>query len=236
MMRMQRRTTYSFSFLRSDYFVVRALSAFIADALRTTIYPGALVVDVGCGEGPWRSLVRELGARYVCLDIAQNSSGSVTALCTADALPLADGTVDVVLCTEVLEHVPDPPNAVCELKRILRTGGSAIVTTPFLYPLHEEPRDFQRLTTHQLRRLALRAGFVPHLIETRGNELEVLATNWDRLWSNVLSARLGVVRTIVLGVLRLSVNVLAAISSRLARGLLPARGYLSTVAVLRAAG
>lgn len=234
MTQLKRRSTYRVSMLRSDYFVLRALSEFIASALTAKLYPGAFVVDVGCGEGPWRSLVRELGAHYLGLDIAQNSTGSVSALCTANALPLADHAVDVVLCTEVLEHVPDPHRAITELKRVLRTGGLAIVTTPFLYPLHEEPRDFQRLTTHQLRRLALCAGFVPDQIETRGNELEVLATNWDRLWSNALSDRLGIIRTLLLAVLRLSVNLLAATSSRLVGGSLPAKGYLSTVAVLRA--
>ena len=234
MMRMKRRTVYSASLVRSDYFVIRALGGFIEDALRYTVCPNALVIDVGCGEAPWRPLVRDLGAQYLCLDVAQNSAGSVSALCKANALPLADRTADVVLCTEVLEHVPDPGQAICELRRVLRKGGWAIVTTPFLYPLHEEPMDFQRLTIHQLRRLALYAGFVPHLIGTRGNELEVLATTWDRLWSNALPSRLGVMRTMILAFLRLSVNLLATASSGLTRRLLPARGYLSTVAVLRA--
>ena len=74
-----------------------------------TCEQGHLVADVGCGEQPWRNLVETLGARcYLGADVEQNTSGSVMLRCLADALPLADGTVDVVLCTEVLEHLPDP--------------------------------------------------------------------------------------------------------------------------------
>jgi SAM-dependent methyltransferase len=231
-----RRADYRASLVRSDYFVVRALGRFIEQALREHVRSGALVADVGCGEQPWRQLVEELGARYLGADLQQNAAGSVAFRCVADALPLGPGTVDVAVCTEVLEHVPDPGGVIGELMRILKPGGTAVVTTPFLYPLHEEPWDFQRLTRYQIERAARHAGFAVERLEVGGNEIEVLATMWDRLWSNALPAPRGAVRTGVLALLRASGNLAAVPLTAFLGGRLPKQAYLCNLAVLRAAG
>ena len=87
---------------------------------------------MGCGEQPWRNLVETLGARsHLGADVEQNTSGSVMLRCLADALPLADGTVDVVLCTEVLEHLPDPGRALAELRRVSGPAAWRWLTAPF---------------------------------------------------------------------------------------------------------
>jgi SAM-dependent methyltransferase len=229
-----RRADYRASLVRSDYFVVRALGRFIEQALRAHVRAGALVADVGCGEQPWRPLVEALGARYLGADVQQNTAGSVAFRCVADALPLGPGTADVVMCTEVLEHVPDPEGALGELRRILKPGGLAVVTTPFLYPLHEEPWDFQRLTRYQIQRAARHAGFAVERLEVGGNEIEVLATLWDRLWSSVLPAPRSVAGTGALALLRASVNLVAAPLTALLGGRLPKQAYLCNLAVLRA--
>jgi SAM-dependent methyltransferase len=230
-----RRADYRASLVRSDYFVVRALGRFIEQALRAHVSAGALVADVGCGEQPWRPLIEALGARYLGADVQQNTAGSVAFRCAADALPLAAGTADVALCTEVLEHVPDAGGALGELRRILKPGGLAVVTTPFLYPLHEEPWDFQRLTRYQIERAGQRAGFVVERLEVGGNEIEVLATLWDRLWSNLLPAPRGAARTGALALLRASVNLAAAPLTAFLGGRLPKQAYLCNLAVLRVA-
>lgn len=231
-----RRADYRASLVRSDYFVVRALGRFIEQALRAHVRAGALVADVGCGEQPWRPLVEALGARYLGADVQQNAAGSVALRCAADALPLGAGTADIALCTEVLEHVPNPGAALEELHRILKPGGLAVVTTPFLYPLHEEPWDFQRLTRYQVERPARCAGLTVERLEVGGNEVEVLATLWDRLWSNALPAPRGAVRTGALAVLRASANLAAAPLTALFGNRLPKQAYLCNLAVLRAAG
>jgi SAM-dependent methyltransferase len=231
-----RRSDYRTSLVRSDFFMARALGRFIEDAVRAEVRSGCLVADVGCGGQPWRSLVEVLGARYLGADVEQNASGSVAVRCTADALPVASGVVDVALCTEVLEHVPDPGRAVIELGRILKPGGVAVVTTPFLYPLHEEPWDFQRLTRYQIERTARQAGLVVERLETGGNEIEVLATLWDRLWSNALPAPRGVAATGALALLRAVGNVAAAPLAAVIGHRLPKQAYLCNLALLRAGG
>jgi SAM-dependent methyltransferase len=229
---LSRRSTYRPSLVRADYFVVRALGGFIERALCDHVRPGMLVVDVGCGEQPWRPLVETLGARYLGADVRQNAAGSVVFRCAADALPLRHRSVGLVLCTEVVEHVPDPTRALAELARVLRPEGLAVVTTPFLYPLHEEPWDFQRLTRYQLARTAAAAGFTVEHLSTAGNEIEVLATLWDRLWSNAIPP--GLARTGALALLRPPANFAAWLISGLAGRALPRRAYLSNLALLRA--
>lgn len=73
-------------------------------------------------------------------------------------LPFVDRCLDGVLCLEVLEHVPEPESVLDEIARVLKPGGRAWVTMPFLYPLHDAPFDFQRFTEYGLRRSMRRAG------------------------------------------------------------------------------
>ncbi len=79
------------------------------------------------------------------------------------ALPLSDSSADTVLLLDVLEHLDDPEKAVSEAARILRRGGTCLVQVPFLYPLHDEPHDYQRWTIHGLNKLFLRHGFQPEV-------------------------------------------------------------------------
>jgi SAM-dependent methyltransferase len=67
--------------------------------------------------------------------------------------PLKKQSVDYIVCTEVLEHLPDPQACVDEVHRLLRNGGVAFVSVPFFYPIHADPHDFQRFTEDGLRRL-----------------------------------------------------------------------------------
>lgn len=60
---------------------------------------------------------------------------------------------DLVLCTNVLEHIYDTKSAIKNLKNLLKEKGQLIVSVPFIYPLHDEPIDFWRFTEHSLVRL-----------------------------------------------------------------------------------
>jgi SAM-dependent methyltransferase len=98
--------------------------------------PGATVADVGCGNGVYlQRLRRRRGNPIVVgfdLSAGMARAASVhapTAVADAQALPLRDGSVDVVLCLHMLYHVPDIALAVRELRRVLRPGGLALITT-----------------------------------------------------------------------------------------------------------
>ena len=85
------------------------------------------------------------------------SEADVTAF--GEALPFRSGAFDAVLCTEVLEHVPEPAEFLREVHRIIAPGGALLLTTPQTWGLHEEPYDFYRYTKYGLRYLFGKAGF-----------------------------------------------------------------------------
>lgn len=136
----------------------------------------AAVLDVGCGEQPFRSLVERSGRRYVGMDVVQNSAGTVDILSSLEDAPQVKTPFASVLCTEVLEHVSDLDAAVAGLRRLVADGGRVVLTVPFVFPLHMEPYDFRRLTTHGVAQVASAHGFEQESSERLGDGTDVLAT------------------------------------------------------------
>lgn len=77
----------------------------------------------------------------------------------ATNIPSPDGSFDTVLCTAVLEHLEEPEKALRECHRVLKPRGVAIYTVPFIWHLHEEPRDFYRFSKYGLMYLFEKASF-----------------------------------------------------------------------------
>lgn len=121
--------------LRDDW--VRAQAA--------SVPAGSRVLDVGAGSAPYRSLFdhcQYFTQDFVQLDPGKLSHGAYAKMdyvSDATAIPVDDGSLDVVLCTEVLEHVPEPIKVVREISRILRPGGRLILTAPQGSGIHQEP-------------------------------------------------------------------------------------------------
>lgn len=124
-------------------------------------YANGRLIDIGCGAKPWRGTFAPHVTEHIGIDHEATIHGltEVDVVADAYAIPLPDGSVDTVLLTEVLEHLEDPRRALAECRRLLRAGGCLIATTPFSWPLHEEPRDFFRYSPHGLRHLGESAGF-----------------------------------------------------------------------------
>jgi SAM-dependent methyltransferase len=104
-------------------------------------------LDIGAQNGPYAAHF----PRRVALDI-QRGIG-VQVIGDAQALGIRDASFDVVLCTEVLEHLPDPQRAIDEMYRVLVPGGQLLLTTRFLFPIHDAPHDYFRFTKYGLRHL-----------------------------------------------------------------------------------
>lgn len=154
---------------------------------------GASVLDAGAGEAPFRELFAV--CRYVTSDWAESvhpGASSSDVIAPLDDLPLPSASFDAVLCTQVLEHVPDPFAALAELRRVLRPGGSLLVTVPFVGELHEEPYDFFRYTPHGLRSMLDAAGFESVRVGQLGGAFTVaahLVRNWSALTGGGTPAR-----------------------------------------------
>lgn len=155
---------FSFNQVRRD--------AWVANRARA-IPPGSLVLDVGAGSCPYRKLFEH------CVYRAQDATsleplqlrgkagyGSMDYYCDATAIPVRDGEFDAVLCTEVLEHVPEPIRVIQELARVLKPGGKLILSAPLGSWLHQEPLHFYGgYTPHWYNRFLPAAGFGELLIQ-----------------------------------------------------------------------
>lgn len=125
-----------------------------------SLAPGSRVVDVGAGDAPYRELFAH--TEYMTVDWEQSvhvDAGSSDVIASADRLPFEDTAFDAVVLTEVLEHLPEPGQALREILRVLRPGGRLFLTTPLVWVLHEMPHDYYRYTPPALTRLLERSGF-----------------------------------------------------------------------------
>ena len=124
-------------------------------------YARGILVDIGCGQKPWAAIFGPHVSKYIGVDLPSSAHGldQVDIVGSAYDTTLSSSSCDIILCTEVLEHLEEPQLALEEMSRILKDGGVVIVTVPFFWHLHEEPRDFFRYTCHGLRYLFERARF-----------------------------------------------------------------------------
>jgi SAM-dependent methyltransferase len=135
------------------------------------------VLDVGCGAQPYRGLFGP-NCSYCGIDTtaAKADFGYDVANTTyfeGDTWPVADRSIDFVLCTETLEHVPDPRTFLAQAARCLRPGGEILITTPFSARWHFVPHDYWRYTPSALALLLRAAGFDQPEVYARGNALTV---------------------------------------------------------------
>ena len=143
---------------------------------------GARILDAGAGELRNRPLCGHLD--YVSQDFCQyegagdgkglqtgkwDTSG-VDLVCDISAIPEPDASFDAILCSEVLEHVPDPTKALDEFARLLKPGGKLILTAPFASLVHFAPY-------HYISGFS-RYWYEHHLTQ-RGFQIEELTPNGD---------------------------------------------------------
>jgi SAM-dependent methyltransferase len=104
------------------------------------------VVDVGCGDGVLAAMMRGPGYKTFCCDFAGGHPG-VEGLAHAKAdlrsgLPYTTGSIQGIICSEVLEHLLDPATAIAELGRVLAPGGVLVLSVPNYWNLHHRFRYF----------------------------------------------------------------------------------------------
>lgn len=156
------------------------------------------VLDVGCGEMPFRFALTG-DVQYTGIDVAAADSFGMTRdgsiqLFDGRQIPFPDDYFHHVLCTEVLEHAEDPEMLMAEMHRVLRPGGSLILTVPFSARVHHAPYDFHRFTFYRLAQML--SPFRQYDIAARGNDVATIANKLIVLSMALLQPR----RQILLGV------------------------------------
>jgi SAM-dependent methyltransferase len=119
------------------------------------------LVDIGCGVKPYQELLAPYVSEHVGVDHEGtfHDKANIDLFGTAYEIPVQDNHFDSAICTAVLEHLEEPEMALQECYRILKTGGNAIYSIPFIWHLHEEPRDFFRYSKYGIKYLFEKVGF-----------------------------------------------------------------------------
>ena len=118
------------------------------------------LLDVGCGTKPYRELFQT--DVYIGLDIDSESArsrGTADAFYDGGQFPFENGQFRSVLCNQVLEHVFNPEAFIGEIRRVLGSGGTLLLTVPFVWDEHEQPYDYARYSSFGLKALLERQGF-----------------------------------------------------------------------------
>lgn len=160
---------FSFNLVRRDRWI--ALQA-------DTLPAGTKVLDVGAGSCPYRELFTH--CTYYAHDLAPLRSdqlrhggyGQLDYVSDIAAIPVPDGSYGAILCTEVLEHHPEPIKVIKEIARILEPGGKLILTAPLGSGIHQEPYHYYGgYTPWWYERFLRAAGFEQIAIEANEGSL-----------------------------------------------------------------
>lgn len=144
------------------------------------------VLDVGCGVKPYYPFFQPFAGDYVGVD-PQYPQADLQG--TVEDLPVPDASFDVVLCTQVLEHCPDPDRAVQELRRVTAPGGRVLASTHGVMVYHPNPEDLWRWTHAGLERLFERNGSWSRITVTPNAGTGSCLTTLLATYANLLGER-----------------------------------------------
>jgi len=159
-----------------------------------TISDHSRLLDLGVGEAHFRSLMGRFF--HVGLDFQPHTHARIVSD-LRDPLPFKDNSLDVVVASNVLEHVKDPQFVLEECKRVLSPGGRIVITVPFLLHVHQAPYDFYRYTQFMLRELLERAAFDDICIVPLGASSDVLKTMRGHFYTQLCDHNRGMRRLAV---------------------------------------
>ena len=146
-------------FLEHNWLIHRIVDKEIELAIKS--YAQGKLLDIGCGTKPYKELTKPYVTEHIGLDREDtpHNKENIDIFAEADNIPLPDNSFNTILATSVLEHVELPDKAISEMYRVLKKEGYCIIATPFMWLLHEAPRDFYRYSKFGLKYLLEKNGF-----------------------------------------------------------------------------
>jgi SAM-dependent methyltransferase len=109
------------------------------------------ILDCGCGEKPYLPFFENISSLYIGIDRTRGKQ--VDIVCDVEKLPLRSQYFNVVLCTQVIEHVTSPETLINEIQRVLKNDGYLFLSTHGVWPVHAAPFDFWRWTDFGLKKM-----------------------------------------------------------------------------------
>ena len=146
------------------------------------------LLDVGGRGKPYACFFTSRVACHYVLDVEPASSVDVVG--DARTMPFSDASMDVVLCTQVLEHIPEPVAVIGEIRRVLKPGGTLLLSVPSIFPQHGSPGDYWRYMPQGLQwvlrdfhsvKVMGEAGTVPSIFLVLNVYLQLLTDPWKGL-------------------------------------------------------
>lgn len=166
------------------------------EAALKNVKSGSLLLDAGAGEGRYRKFCQHL--TYVAQDFSSyDGKGDTSGLQTGSwsyvpdqiisdisSIPVATASFDAILCTEVLEHIPEPISALKEFSRILKPNGHLIMTAPVACLTHMAPYFFYSgFSRYWYEKFLQECGFEILELVPNGNYFSYVAQEVTRIGS-----------------------------------------------------
>lgn len=154
-----------------------------------------LLLDLGCGPRPYYDLYAPHYIKTIGADLQDSPfpKANIDLYCSATDVPLESGSVDTVLSTEVMHDMSEPREMLREINRLLKPGGTVILTTPFVVPTVDGVYDHYRYTEQGLRYLFTKENFeiksITPVSDVIGAFFTLGVKPWLRFW-NQLSKKL----------------------------------------------
>lgn len=115
------------------------------------------VLDLGAGMAKYKESIKKYATDYISCDVKKNKN--IDTICDVTNLNFSPESFDTVISTQVFEHVDNPFVVTKEIKKVLKIGGNAIITAPFMFPFHADPKDNFRFSREGLEEIFKSIGF-----------------------------------------------------------------------------
>lgn len=161
------------------------------------------LIDIGAGEGIYRETIESLGFEYFAHDFGGYSATNATTgirdskwdyttltySCDILELPL-EKTFDVVICTEVLEHVPDPVASLKHISKLVKNDGYLLITVPMMSFVHQEPYYFSSgLSTYWFEYWIPRVSMDIEKLIVQGDYVDFMRQEIERIFYEIVPSK-----------------------------------------------
>lgn len=115
------------------------------------------VLDLGAGMAKYKEVIKKNAIDYIACDVKKNEN--IDTVCDVTNLNFPPESFNTVISTQVFEHIDNPFTVAKEIKKVLKIGGNAIITAPFMFPYHADPKDNFRFSREGLEEIFRSLGF-----------------------------------------------------------------------------